>query len=74
VVKTIKAIYENGVLKPIEPIEGLADRAQVTLTLDTGRTRRPLDDWVGGLSDQDAAEMRRVIEEEFEQVNPDDWK
>jgi hypothetical protein len=52
----------------------LADRAQVTLTLDTGRTRRPLDDWVGGLSDQDAAEMRRVIEEEFEQVNPDDWK
>jgi predicted DNA-binding antitoxin AbrB/MazE fold protein len=74
VVKTLQAIYENGVLKPVEPIVGLPDHAEVTITVDTSTPSRPLDDWRGGLSDEDAAEMRKIIDEEFGQVNPDDWK
>jgi predicted DNA-binding antitoxin AbrB/MazE fold protein len=61
VVKTIKAIFENGVLRPVEPIEEIDDQSQVTITLETPNARRPRDGWVGGLSDEDASEMRRVI-------------
>lgn len=32
--KTIQALYEQGVLHPLEPIEGLTDRAVVTVTVE----------------------------------------
>jgi predicted DNA-binding antitoxin AbrB/MazE fold protein len=72
--KTIQAIYANGVLRPLAPVDFLDENHQVTLTVTVPEHRRPLEGWVGGLSDADAGEMRRVIEAEFEQVNPDDWK
>jgi predicted DNA-binding antitoxin AbrB/MazE fold protein len=73
-VKRLDAIYENGVFRPLEPVEGLQNNHRVTVTVETPDAARPLDGWRGGLSDEDAATMRRVIEEEFEQVNPDEWK
>jgi predicted DNA-binding antitoxin AbrB/MazE fold protein len=73
-VKTIQAIFENGVLRPIEPLDGLEDNRLVKVTVETEDRAPPLEGWSGGLDDQDAATMRRVIEEEFEQVNPDEWK
>ena len=32
--KTIQAIYEKGVLHPLEPIEGLAERVPVKITVE----------------------------------------
>jgi predicted DNA-binding antitoxin AbrB/MazE fold protein len=72
--KTIEAIYENGVLRPIQPLDWLEEKGRVTLTVSAPDTPGPLHGWVGGISDQDAEIMRRVIDEEFGQVNPDDWK
>jgi predicted DNA-binding antitoxin AbrB/MazE fold protein len=72
--KTIEAIYENGVLRPTEPLDWLKEKGRVTLTLSAPDVPGPLRDFVGGISDEDAAIMRKVIEDEFEQVNPDDWK
>ncbi|HEX8912514.1 MAG TPA: antitoxin family protein [Humisphaera sp.] len=73
--KNVDAIYESGVLKPVEPIEGLAEHDRVNVTINSVATRsHPLDGWVGGVSDEDAATMMRVIEEEFERIDPDDWK
>jgi predicted DNA-binding antitoxin AbrB/MazE fold protein len=72
--KTIEAVYENGILRPVEPLEGIENHRRVTITVHAPEGGRPLDGWVGGLSDEDAARMRQVIEEEFEQVNPDEWK
>jgi predicted DNA-binding antitoxin AbrB/MazE fold protein len=72
--KTIEAIYENGVLRPVQPLDWLEEKRQVTVTVTTPDPQGPLNGWVGGISDEDATLMRRVIDEEFGQVNPDDWK
>lgn len=72
--KTIEAVYANGVLRPLTPLDFLAENRQVTLTVTVPADARPLRGWVGGLSDDDAREMLRVIDMEFERVDPDDWK
>ena len=76
---TIPAVFENGVFKPNEPVD-LPSGSKVHLIVP-----EPQDDPVaimkarypnsfGGLSDEDAEEMRKVIEEQCERVDPDDWK
>ena len=72
--KNIEAIYANGVLKPVQPIDGLEENRRVRLTITADDRPSPFADWVGGISNEDAAQMRSVIEEEFEQVEPDEWK
>jgi predicted DNA-binding antitoxin AbrB/MazE fold protein len=72
--RTIDAVYENGTLRPLEPIGWLAENARVTVTVHAQPESKPLAGWVGGMSDEDAREMREIIEAEFGRVNPDDWK
>lgn len=72
--KTIRARFVKGVFEPVEPVEGVEENRQVTVIIDLPDRRPPLEGWVGGLSDDDARDMIRVIESEFEQINPDDWK
>ena len=71
----IEAFYENGVLRPLQPIEGVAEHSRLTLTLELESARpHPLADVVGSLPDEDAREMMKAIEDEFERVDPDEWK
>ena len=74
--RTFEAIYANGVLRPVGPVEFLDENARVTVvvTVADANGRPPLDGWVGGVSDTDAAAMRQAIDTEFERVDPDDWK
>jgi predicted DNA-binding antitoxin AbrB/MazE fold protein len=72
--RTIEAVYANGVLRPLSPVDFLDENRQVTVTVTVPEGTRPLAGWVGGLSDADAEEMRRVIRDEFERVDPNDWK
>ena len=71
--KTLDAIFENGVLRPVEPLEGIAEKSRVRVRVETGPAHR-LAGVIGILGDEDAAEMRRVIAEEFESVDPRDWQ
>ena len=72
--RTIKAIYEGGVLRPLEVIEGIAEHAQVNLTVEAiEQSGNGLADCIGILPDDDAAEIRQIVESEFEQVNLSDW-
>jgi len=72
--RTIKAIYEGGVLRPLEAIEGIAEHAQVNLTVEAiEQGGNGLADCIGILPDEDAAEIRQIVESEFEQVNLSDW-
>jgi len=84
VVRTIEAIYENGVLRPLQAIDGLAEHERVTVTVTSGEgvakgpTRgvlggHPFRDCIGILPNEDATEMLEIIEREFEQVNPREW-
>lgn len=73
--RTIEAIYENGLLRPLQQIEGIAEHSRVRLRLEDAYEKlHPLADCFGLMSDEDAAEMTRIIESEFERVNPDDWR
>jgi predicted DNA-binding antitoxin AbrB/MazE fold protein len=71
--ETIETVYENGVFRPLKPVAGIADHRRVTITI-TSVEPHPLADCVGIMPDEDADEMRRIIQDEFERVDPDDWK
>ena len=73
--RSIEALYEERILRPLEPLEGLADNSRVRLTIELGDDlARPLASYVGTLPDEDAQEMLRIIEEEFERIEPDAWR
>ena len=72
--RTVNAVYEGGVLRPLESLDGVAEHAHVKLTVEChDSTGNGLADCIGTLPDQDAAEMRRIVETEFEQVNLGEW-
>lgn len=71
--KIIHAIYENGVLRPLEPLEEVAENSEVELAIHYPPTPPPLKDLFGILPKEDADEMRKIIEEEFEKVNLNEW-
>ncbi len=73
--KTIHAIYEHGVLKPLEAIEGLRENSEVEVTVSIVKAISPsLSKFAGILSEEEANKMIATVEEEFEKVNPDEWK
>ena len=73
--QVIEAIYENGVLRPTEPLEGIREHERVTLSVSAPRATKPsILDCFGIMPDEDAEEMRRIIEAEFDQIDPDEWK
>ena len=37
-------------------------------------TEHPLLKYCGTVSDEDTKEIEKIIDEQFERVNPDDWK
>jgi predicted DNA-binding antitoxin AbrB/MazE fold protein len=59
----VRAVYENGVFRPCDPLPELGDRSSVILTI-----RKPLDveglrALRGTLSTEEANEMNRAIQE-----------
>jgi predicted DNA-binding antitoxin AbrB/MazE fold protein len=73
--RRVDAVFENGVLRPLEQLEGIAEHARVKVSIDVpdGAPGR-LADCLGVLPEEDAAEMLAVIAAEFGRVDPDDWK
>ncbi len=70
--KIIHAIYEHGVLRPLEPLEEIAEKSEVALTIEYP-SPHPLKDIFGTLPREDADEMRKIIDEEFERVDLNEW-
>ena len=72
--RTIDAIYEAGVLRPLQCLEGVPEHAHVRVTVEVvDSAGNRLADCIGILPGEDAAEMRRIVESEFEQVNLGEW-
>lgn len=72
--KSVPAKFVNGVFHPDQPVDWIEENRRVTVIVDVPDRPTPFEGWVGGLSDQDAKDMLRLVEDEFERVNPDDWK
>ena len=72
--QTVEAIYENGVLRPLKSLEGFAENCKVKITIQPSETTlHPLLQFAGILNDDEAAELQRIIEEEFGRIDPDAW-
>jgi len=68
--KVIKAIYEDGVFRPLKPIKGLKRNQKVSIALEKPlKKRHPLAGLCGILPDEDAEEMLKIVKEEFEYVS-----
>jgi len=73
--RTIEAIYKKGIIKPIKPIEGFEENSKIKVRIITSpRKKNPILKFAGILNDKEAERMISIIEEEFEKINPDEWK
>ena len=74
-VRIVRAIYEKGVFRPLESIEGLPDRANVRLQIETSPTGPVprLSDFSGIWDASEADEIAAIIEAEFERIDERDW-
>ena len=73
--KTIEAVYEEGILRPLESLNGFAEHERVRVRVETTKqTVHPLAACVGILEDADAREMSQAIEDEFEKVDRREWR
>ena len=67
--KTIQAIYENGVFRPESPVD-LRDGERVQIEIANRIEAKPWMKHFGCLAKQDAEEMMAAIEDAFEKVRP----
>ena len=72
--KTVEAVYENGVFRPLMRPEGIAEHGQVTLTVTAEEKAFSLAECAGRIAQEDAEEMRAIVEREFERVDPRAWQ
>ncbi len=72
--KTLEAVYENGVFRPLKRPDGIAEHGRVTLTVTTDEKPSSLADLAGRISADDAEDMRAIVEREFERVDLSEWR
>jgi predicted DNA-binding antitoxin AbrB/MazE fold protein len=73
--KTFHAVYKGGILKPLDPIKGIKENEEVEITVSPlKRLPENILKFAGILNEAEADEMLKTVEEEFEKVNPDEWK
>ena len=59
----------------LEPLQGVREQSRIKVQIELPEEApHPLAGCIGILSDEDAAQMRRAVKEEFEEVNFDEWK
>jgi len=66
--KTVEAIYEDNVLKHIEPIKGIKEHERVLVILCSHPIKKGLRELVGTLTHEEAEAMQKLIDEEFEKI------
>lgn len=72
--KTIEAVYEDGMFRPVAPIKGLKKHQRVNIIIETFlKKKHPLHELCGILPDEDAEEMLKIVKEEFEKVDINEW-
>ncbi len=73
--KTIHAIYKQGMLRPLEPIEGIKENTEVEITISVGDVGTShILKFAGILSNDEANRMLLTVEEEFERIDMNEWK
>ncbi|MEW5898426.1 MAG: antitoxin family protein [Bacillota bacterium] len=66
--RLIEVIYNDNVLKPLAPITELKNNERAWVILCPRPKREALRELVGTLTHEEAEEMQRLIDEEFEKI------
>ncbi|MGQ9630271.1 MAG: antitoxin family protein [bacterium] len=66
--RMVEVIYEDDVLKPLTPIEGLEEHEKTWVILCPRPEKKALHELVGTLTHEEAEEMQGLIDEEFERI------
>ena len=66
--RMIEVIYEDKVLKPLMSIKGLKKHERTWVILCPRPKKKALHELVGTLSHEEAEEMQKLIDKEFEKV------
>ena len=73
-IQTVEAIYEDGVLRPLETLTNLPQHCRVRLTIEfEPKLPHRLMQFAGILTNEEAAELQKTIAEEFEKIDPHVW-
>lgn len=67
-------VHAGGKVELILPSLTAGERVTVTVRKETPSLQDGLRNLAGTLSDVDADEMRQAIENEFETIDPNEWK
>ncbi|MGV0026911.1 antitoxin family protein [Phormidesmis priestleyi] len=70
----LDAVYENGILRPLQDLVGLAEHSRVRIIVETEElpSNSPLA-FSGILSNEEAAALQTVISQEFDSLDPHSW-
>jgi predicted DNA-binding antitoxin AbrB/MazE fold protein len=72
--QTVEAVYENGILRPLQVLADLAEHSKVRITIEYEENPpHPLLQFAGILSDEETAELQSMIAREFEQIDLNGW-
>lgn len=66
--RMIEVIYEDEVLKPLIPIKGIKKHEKTWVILCPRPDKEALHELVGTLTHEEAEEMQKLIDKEFEKV------
>lgn len=66
--RTLEVVYEDEVLKPLVPVEGVQEHERLRVILCPRPDRSGLRKLVGTLTHEEAEEMMKVIDAEFGRI------
>lgn len=69
--RAVRAIYEDGILRPLDPLRGIAEHSEVKLFIRGAGQATHLAESIGLLVDEDAEDMVRILEEEYARADSD---
>ncbi len=67
--RTVEVVYEDDVLKPLEPIEGIKEHERVIAILSPRPVKKGLRELAGTLTHDEAEAMQKLVDEEFEKID-----
>lgn len=66
--RTVEVVYEDNVLKPLAPIEGIKEHERVIVILSPRPVKKGLRKLAGTLTHDEAEAMQKLVDEEFEKI------
>ncbi len=66
--KTIEVVFEDKVLKPLEPLDGMRDHETAWVLIRSNPRKPELQRLFGTLGEAEAKEMSETIDREFEKI------